>query len=291
MRPGGLLFLMPMAVGVASPGIAAAQERTDEIVVTAAGSDAAIRDFVEALTPGSPEGQLSRFETRAACPQAAGFTPAQAAAIVARMRRVAVGAGVPVARAGCRPNILVVATADNRGFLSTLRRKHAGYFAGIPSHRVDQLVSAPGPVAAWQIGGPELNGDGMEIYRGGEVPVNRTTRSGSRLQEAARPQFGAALVVIEAEAMTGLTTTQVADYAAVRAYARVDPAKLAPSSPPTILKAVGAAPDVAVPVTLTAWDLGFLRALSAAPRNLKARADRSVIAQGLRKNVADAAGR
>jgi hypothetical protein len=276
-------------IAASCSGGAAAQGQTGDIVVTAKDTDEVIREFVQALAPARPLGQLSRFETRPVCPRTVGFVPSQSAAVIARMRRVAAHAGVPVGNADCLGNVLVVVTADKKAFLSALEKKHSYYFDGVPAARVAKLVSAPAPVAAWQIGGPRLNGDGVEM------PVdmygtafNRTTRTSSRLQAPARPQFQAAMVVIEAAAITGLTTTQIADYASMRAYADVDPSKLGPSPPPTILTVIDAAPDAAVPVTLTTWDFGFLRGLYAAPRNLNAAAERAEIGRSLKKDVVHA---
>ena len=83
----------------------------------------------------------------------------------------------------------------------------------------------------------------------------------------ARPQFGAAVVVVEGSALAGLTLTQLGDYAAMRAYSGADPARL-PSSAPTILRVVDAPLGSEVPVTMTNWDFSFLRGLYAGDWNL-----------------------
>lgn len=79
-----------------------------------------------------------------------------------------------------------------------------------------------------------------------------------------RPILVAAVVVIERDAVVGMTTTQLAGYAAVRTFARTDPQKVQGLSAPTILSILDAPDDTEVPVTLTQWDLGYLRGLYAA---------------------------
>ena len=74
-----------------------------------------------------------------------------------------------------------------------------------------------------------------------------------------RPHFIAAVVVVELDALGGLTVTQLADYAAMRAFARTDPRRLKGTGAPTILSAIEAPMNSPVPLTLTEWDLAFLQ--------------------------------
>ena len=78
--------------------------------------------------------------------------------------------------------------------------------------------------------------------------------------------------------------TQVADYAAMRIFARTDPAKLKGSAP-TILDILEAPMGSAVPVTLTDWDLGFLRSLYASHGRQYANRQRKEMEGLLRKDL------
>jgi hypothetical protein len=91
--------------------------------------------------------------------------------------------------------------------------------------------------------------------------------SASRLTPASRPHFVASLVVIQMDALAGLTTTQLADYAAMRVFARTEPLRLVRASAPTILNILDAPMNSPVPQSLTDWDLGFLRALYGSAEN------------------------
>lgn len=261
-----------------------------EVVVTARReTEAEVREFVGALTQASGSlGQLSRFETRQACPATVGVSPGQSKTVVARMRRVAASAGVPVAKPGCVPNILVIVTADKKAFINALSRKHPYYLGGLSDREVRRLINDPAPAAAWQLAGPQVSGDGNEIQSLDDdpYPVNDTTRAATRVSPSARPQFVAAVVVVEARALDGLTPTQLADYATMRAFARTDPAKLANSTAPTILKILDAPMGSEIPITLTPWDLGFLKALYAAPGDAYAPTQRSAMRKALSKELA-----
>ena len=274
------LVLPPPAFAQESPQATGDQE----IVVTGnADVERQLTDFVGALTQVPGGGRLSRFES-AVCPTVVGVKPTQKEAVAARMRAVAKAADLAVGRPGCVPNVLLVVTGNKRAFLEGLRDRHPYYLGEMSASAVRRLIAEPGPAAAWQVEGPPRNADGRELTSNGGPTLNRTTRTSSRLSEGARPQFAAAAVVVEAKVLEGLTTTQLADYAAMRAFTRVDPSKL-PSAAPTILTILEAPMDSAVPITLTEWDLAFLRAFYAAPPNLTAASQRSQIRRGVKREL------
>jgi hypothetical protein len=280
--------LAAAALGL-SAGIAAQPpaQNADDIVVTGQDIDAQIHDFVGALTQAPPGGQLSRFE-RKVCPLAVGLPPGQKATIAARLRRVAEAAGLPVAGASCTPNVLLIVTGDKRAFIEGLERKYPYYFGEMPPRAIRRLAAAPGPAAAWQIDGPLVDADGVEMLRGpagSDYSVNRTVRNPSRISAGAHPQFQAAAVVVERRALDGLTTIQLADYAAMRAFARTDPARLPESAPATILKVLEAPMGSEVPLSLTKWDLSFLKGLYAATDNLYANSQRSEIRRQIEEDL------
>ena len=278
------LLALALAAAVVTPA-AAAQEppapvRGTDIVVTGdADRDAQIRDFVGALTRAPVSGQLARFE-ESICPAVFGLSEPVREAMVARMRAVAAGVGLRTGGERCTPNVLVMVTRDKQVLIRALARRNPNWFGERPENGVTGVSRQPGPVSVWHAEAV-VNADGRALASQGEAAVNQTTRAGSRLQEAARPAFVAAAVVIEADALTGLSTTQVADYAIMRALARADPARLPASAPETILRAIEAPMGSAVPLTLTHWDLGFLRGLYAAPPNLRAPAHRGMISRSV----------
>ncbi|HEX8307453.1 MAG TPA: hypothetical protein VF645_03435 [Allosphingosinicella sp.] len=288
------ICLAAAALGLA--GAAAAQGSLQEpdaadILVTGQDIDQQIKDFVGALTQAPPRGQLSRFETKV-CPTAFGLLPGQRDAVLARLRVVAKAAGLEVGKASCIPNILLIVTPNKRAFIEALDRKYDFYFGEMSNREVRRLARAPGPAAVWQVQGPAVTAGGGEASQSGDpsvpgasYPVNRTTRRPSRIDAPARPQFQAAAVVIEQGALDGLTTIQLADYAAMRAFAKTDPAKLPASGPATILKVLEAPMGTEVPLTLTKWDLSFLKGLYAATDNLYAASQRTEIRERIEREM------
>lgn len=253
-----------------------AEERPSEIVVTGARDRARqVSDFVNALTETRVRGQLGRFE-QAVCPSAIGLADAQNRKVADRIRAVAAAAGVPVGAADCSPNVFVVVAQDRDEMVRTIR-------ASWRDPRRDR-VAAPdqsGPAAVLHLEGL-LDANGVPVGvrdedgdgRSGYYVVEMGDGS-SRIRPASRPHFLASAMVVESQAVEGLTTTQLADYAAMRLLARIDPSRLEGSTAPTILTVLDAPMGSEVPITLTQWDLGFLRAFYASGENRYANHQRS----------------
>lgn len=257
------ILLSAAASAISAPAVRPADPQ--QIVVEGQRSRArAIHDFVAAVTPSRIGGQLSRFDSDA-CPAAVGLPEAQNQRIAARLRQVAEVAGVPLAPPGCRPNSLVIVVSDKDEFIAGLKKRYPIYFAD----PVNGSVKAPheeGPATAWHIKGM-MNADRMAVgihTPGADGLPGRYTVSSStdasRLRPQRIPHFLAGVVVVEARALAGLTTTQLADYAALRLYAATDPQKLKPSAS-SILGVLDAPMGSAIPLSLTSWDLSFLKGL------------------------------
>ena len=241
-------------------------------------SKQAVRDFVRDLTPVRPGKGLAHFE-EAVCPRVIGLSPRQNDSVAARIRLVARTAGVDVGKPTCSPNLILIVASDKKGLMEELRRTHPDYYGDVSGNRIRELIRSPDPLVTWQIDGPLLNADGMELQEHGGQLMNYTTRRASRLTNTAYPSYWASVTIVSFDALDGLTPTQLADYVAVRALTGADPAKLRSSAAPTILRAFDTPMGGEVPITLTEWDLDFLRGYYAARRNLAAAAQRSAIAK------------
>ncbi|WP_029935638.1 hypothetical protein [Sphingomonas sp. UNC305MFCol5.2] len=284
---GSLFSAALVAAGSAAAQDQPAAPETQQIVVTGKRSiDREIRDFVGALAETPVQRQLSRFE-QSVCPTAIGLAPAQRGALIQRMRRVAEAAGIRVGEAKCSGNVVVVVTPDKRVFLKALREKKPEYFGDMSPSEIRKLLAQPGPAVAWQLRGQPLSARGtpIDVDPATGLLLNRTTEPASRLTPSARPQFDAAVVIVETRAVTGLTTTEVADYAAMRAYAGMDPSRLGDSAAPTILRVLEAPMGSAVPPSLTDWDLGYLRGLYQSPLNAYSGAQRAAIRREVARQV------
>jgi len=249
-----------------------------EIVVTAnPHREEQVRNFVKALTPARG-GSIPRF-IDAVCPGATGLGPAQKEAVIARFRTVATAAGIRVGKAGCVPNMFIIVTADKNAFIELLAKKRPGSFGAMSGREIARLARTPGPAAAWQLEGP-VNASGVPL-RFDEATgayVNSTTEAASSITVSAGRGFDAAALIVEVKALDGIRPVQLADYAAMRLLAKLDPARLPQRGPTTILTVLTTPMGSPIPITMSKWDLGFLRGLYAATSNLSPASQRSQIA-------------
>ena len=285
-----MTFLVAFAAAVstsASPAAPQSAAPADQTIVVTGQRDTKkkVEQFVQSLTPTTYAGQLSRFEHEV-CPAVYGLAKPQADAVASRIRAVAASVGIVVGGAHCTPNVLVLVTADKKAFLQELYRHRSDDF-GLTDGQFRKFEQEPGHAVAWQVQGPMVNADGIDLTEDttqGKV-VNRTIDPPSRITEPVRPQFDASVVVVERGALVGLTTTQLADYAAIRALTGADPARLAGSGAPTILHVLDVPVGGEAPVTMTKWDYDFLSGYYDAERNLRTSAQRSAIARSISKDL------
>jgi hypothetical protein len=278
-----MLFLFAFAAALAAQAPAAAPPPTDDAIVVTGQKDTrkAVDDFVRSLTTTTSGGQLSRFEHEV-CPAVFGLAKPQADAVASRIRLVAKSVGIVVGGDHCAPNVLLLVTSDKKAFLEELRR-HRGDDFGISGRQFRAMEAAPGPAAAWQVQGPAMTPDGVDLTEDTTqgVVVNRAVAPSSRITVPVHPQFDASIVVVERKALAGVTTTQLADYTAIRALTGADPARLGNSGAPTILHVLEVPIGGEAPVTMTRWDYGFLANYYDARRDLGTGAQRSAIARGM----------
>lgn len=261
-------------------------EPADIVVEGNRNRKAEVREFVEALTPARVGEQLSRF-TLPVCPAAFGLLEGQNDAIVARMKNVARAAGIKVAGERCSPNALLIVVRDKDQFVAAIERKFPDYLRD-PIGAPVTVQGDDGATVAWHVNGL-LDSDGIRAAVI-EAPTGGKTYSldsvvASRIRSSAQPDFLTGVVVIEVDALVGLTTTQIADYAAMRLYSQADPARLRSFSRATILKAVDAPLNSNVPLTLTAWDLAFLKSLYATDPLKYAASQRQEIARKVNQEL------
>lgn len=249
-----------------APAPADATPSSEVVVRARRGSEASeihrfMRGFVE-LEGSDP---LARFSTAAVCPGVAGLGEPQRTAIVARMRRVAQAAGLDVDRPGCRANALLILAPQRRQMLAWLRRARPNMFMSARREPVDVRDDGRATVAWQLLGMHDRWGTPIPGGSGGFATI-ALPDGASRLIAPVRPVVHFAAVLIDAVAIEGLTTTQLADYALLRLVAGADPARVA-AGPPSIVRVLETPDGGEAPLTLTDWDFRYLKALYAVPPN------------------------
>lgn len=206
---------------------------------------------------------LPRF-TDPICPAADGLPGPVAAAFAARVRTDAAQAHIPVAGAGCTPNIIVLFPPDGREAVRALRRARPGLFAALAPDRTRRLTDEPGPVRAWSY--TQLrsrDGDEERLATLTHLPAPELyVRDASILKTTTRMDVDGAVVVIDQPAAIGKTINQLADYVAMRTMAQAKPVD-ADGGEPTILRLFD--PDTQPTAGLTAFDQAYLRAFYVGP--------------------------
>lgn len=286
---GALLALA--AASIEEPAAAQREARpSDEIVVQGVRpSNRQIKDFVRALTDVPSFGQISRFRLPV-CPAAIGLAAVQNSRIADRMRQVAAAAKVPVAPGRCTANAFVIVAPDKAAAIAELERLFPAYFSQMSEREVRRLIASAGPAAAWQVR-TLMTADGERAPRAttSDAYVVRSVNTPSRIKAASMPTFVASVVVVDVKSAAGLTLTQLADYAAMRTLADIEPERVAKIGVPSILGVLGQPDDRPLPVTLTHWDLGFLKSLYATDNSYLATYQRGDMERVVRKELEQSA--
>ena len=245
-----------------------------------------VRQFIRSLSDVPNFGQIGKFHAPV-CPAVMGLPDAQSRMVVERMKRIARAAGIRIGDASCSPNVFVIASVDKGATVDALYRSFPAYFGEMRGTEVRALALSKAPSVAWQVKGL-LSADGTQLKKAplGGPYYNEGTNSGSRVRAGTMPQFVSSIVMIERQALTGLTVTQVADFAAMRAFADTDPARAATAQAPTILTILDKADNQMVPLSLTHWDLGYLKSLYATSNAYYASYQRGEMEQVVEREVA-----
>lgn len=211
-------------------------------------------------------GQLARFQ-EPVCASAWGL-PEQFTTIVARrIMAVARSAKIPVAGAGCEPNVTVFFVPSGQAVLEGIARSESNALSAIPAAERKRLMAETGPVRVLTV--TQLrsrDGDGLSttikgIAAGKEhVPILEV-RSASIINLPTRQDINGVLVLIDTPATLGKSLGQLGDYAAMRALARTRDEGMS-AEDGTILSLFSAE---GAPPALTAFDQAYLTELYRGP--------------------------
>lgn len=252
--------------------------------------------FVEDVTVET-DGQIAKFATPI-CPISLGLPPGNGEVIEARVRLIAQHLGLDTAAADCRPNLVVIVTADGGDFVRLLRRERPTLLAALPLSELRGIMHLAGPVRAWQVVEPR-GADGRPMRRIAFVPSSsgppRYVPNGYELagvvpsltSRSTRQDLSLSFVVFDLAAIDGLSLLQIADYAAMRALARTEGVGLPAQR--SILTLFGDRNTGPGPVReLTNWDEAYLRALYRTSNVVSAHQQRSNMSRAMRHELAAA---
>jgi hypothetical protein len=273
-KKSGVLALAAMLAVLAGPLAGAADDgskasETQEVTVTAnrVELEKKVAKFVyQIATLQNGEG-LARWRIPV-CPIVAGVSQQQGDFTTTRISEVARAAGVPVAEAPCRPNLLVFVTADAKQFFSGMSmRTRLLTFAGAYPSVIDEFIRTPRPVRIWYktamatpdgrtLGDTDRTDSSDQAFG---IPAVQPETAYARI--SAIWGMRRVLVVVEQARLQGVALGQFADYVAMAGLAQIKVgAQLGDA--PTILKLFDATPQAA-PAGMSDWDRAFLKSLYA----------------------------
>ncbi len=235
----------------------------EEVTVRAAPKEV-IADFVASVSAPTKERKLARWN-KTICPATLGLERRYAEYLNDRLAAVALDAGVKIAKPGCRPDLLIIVTADPQALLTQMAADHGDFFAvkrwsyertsAGSAEDLRAFVSADRPVRWWHVS-ESVPADGRPLGGGGAAL--RVT-SPSRLRDTMREDFQHALLVVDARHARGVTYQALADYVAMAALAQLNE-EADTAHVPTILNLFKADASRR-PAGLTDWDRAYLRGL------------------------------
>lgn len=226
------------------------------------------------------------------CPKVLGLSENGARAAEARMRDVAVQAGIAVAREPCDSNIVVSFAPDAGAVVREIDRRSPRRLSDLSPSARAELLDGSAPVRWWYV--TETRGRHSGSGRVGTAPqamTNPATHDGSGggsaltsdvptmlhyensiISTLTNRVLTSATVVIDQDSVMGMKLDAVAGYAALVAFAEIRSADFVPDG--SILTLFAASNP---PRGLTPQDMAFLRALYRLPLDREARLHRSLL--------------
>ncbi len=250
--------------------------------------------FVEEVADPPFGAQLARWNTPI-CVGVSNMRSPYGQLLIDRVGQHAADLGLEVGEAGCKPNVVIVATPDGRATASHLveeaglsfRPTDGGSNPSRAALRAFQTSDAP--VRWWNVALPVgEQGETASRPRGGmgtgggppDAPVV-VVHAGSRLTSSIRTDMTWVIIVIDFNRTGGLPLGSLADYVSMVALAQIDPdADL--SGYDTILNAFS---DPSQAHSLSDWDLGYLQSIYSGQANrANARQRRNEVVRTLVQN-------
>lgn len=293
-----LLAALLIAGQTPSPAPAADQEavRLEDVEVTGRSLDSLIRNFVNEVAAPNRNRGIARWDSRI-CVGVANLRGEPAQYIVDRVSTVAEDVGLSVGAPGCKPNLLIVATADGAGLARELvqDRQRAFRMGGSGMDRggaaLRDFQEADRPVRWWQVSMPTDSETGHRaISLPGECrnactsPMDYAPAinvfAASRLSTQIVDNIFRTVVIVDVDKASHVDVVQLADYIAMVSLAQIDPD--ADTSGYASILNVFAEPETVA--TLTEWDKAYLYGLYDAQRSRKnLRAGKTEIASSIRR--------
>jgi hypothetical protein len=244
----------------------------------------AVPNFVKShSTPSTVIGQLTRWRD-GICPLTRGLDDAMTAFVTARIRAVAAAVGAPLDESSsCKANVTILTsnvtilfTLEPQKVVDAIIKKDSRLLGFHYAQQEKKLATFIHPVQGWYVTstrnwrGVETVNDPLPLGVYGDGAIAGCVMCagkvapgtpGSRLDNYRSSQVVHALIVVDANKITGMTIGSISDYLAVLTLSQARASEGCSQLPSIMdLMAPGCAADKK-PDQITAGDLAFLRAL------------------------------
>jgi alkanesulfonate monooxygenase SsuD/methylene tetrahydromethanopterin reductase-like flavin-dependent oxidoreductase (luciferase family) len=232
----------------------------------------------------SDEEPLARFED-AVCPGVVGLKLEAAQDMVGRIRARAAEFGRSLAPDGsCEANLVVAFVDDGLAFARRMQRDNGWMFAELSPADREMALNDTGPARA-VLRVRARSRDGMPIPRREnmiDLPQTEQWMAHSKIYTATRNDILYSLILIDRDAISGMTIAQLADYAAYRSLTRT-----LPQTPDTRADSILALFDggAQLPAGLTEFDRVYLSELYDGVPNMPAPARLAQLEAATGRNI------
>ncbi len=263
--------------------------QVEDVEVTARRLNEQVRSFVnEVATP--PYGRnLARWD-REICVGTANIGPRYAQIMIDRVSTTAQELGLKIGEPGCRPDVMIVASADADAVARRMVEENPNGFRPAQastdrgSAALRRFQNTDAPVRWWHVSLPVAADTGEVAVRLiGEDPPTLAVRTASRLRANVRDDLARVLIIIDANQMSAISFGALTDYVTMIALAQIDP-EADSSAFSSVLNVFDPTRQL---TGFTNWDRDYLRGLYTADRD---RAKPSQQVRDIVRQVVDANG-
>lgn len=261
------------------------------------------RSYVEQVAEPPPGARLARWN-KPICISVSNMQRQFAQFVIDRIAINALDAGADVAGPGCRPNVIILATADGSALAQRLVGEFGLGFRPAMQHTnlsrvaLREFQNSQAPVRWWNVSMPveassgeiaaKLHGDSLDPDGSGKTRVV-VVRDGSRIRSNIRHDMAWTIVIIDMTRTNSVPLGVLADYVSMVSLAQIDPAAdlTGQQTVMNLFKMGGAMRGI------TSWDKDYLAALYTAPpdrfdpRSQEAAVTRSLVRQRLARESRD----
>lgn len=231
------VLMVPVALLGAQASAQQAESESDEPIVVTGQSQEAAREraeaFIDSIGVAGGEVPAARWEDKV-CPKVVGLAPHLADRVLERVRAVATDAGIALAGARCRTNIVISFVADGAALMRDISDKSPRLLEEVTLGKRDALRNGAAPIRWWyrsELVGKDKRGGSSDMPVAllgdfGNVPTRGDTTTLSQYDTSVVSSqtmrvLRSANVVVDASKIAGRSLDALAAYAALVAFAEI----------------------------------------------------------------------